>query len=213
MTPSGARANRRPPCPVLSARKASFWAELGHLDVRSGRVSGDPGDRTSRQFDALVPAVYTELRRLAHHYMRGERKRHTLQTTALVHEAYLRLTAVDRMQFRDRGHFVAMAATMMRRILVDHARARGREKHGGRISVISLDRVAVGPRQPVDLMALDEALEQLARMDEQQAKIVELRFFGGLTIEETAGALGISAKTVTRDWAIAKAWLHQELTE
>jgi RNA polymerase sigma-70 factor (ECF subfamily) len=157
--------------------------------------------------------MYTELRRLAHHYMRGERTGHTLQTTALVHEAYLRLASVDRMQFRDRAHFIAMAATMMRRILVDHARAHARHKRGGGVSVTSLNEAAVGPRKTVDLVALDDALERLVRLDAQQARIVELRFFGGLTIEETAAALGVSPKTVNRDWAIAKAWLHQELAE
>ncbi len=157
--------------------------------------------------------MYAELRRLAHHYMRAERTSHTLQTTALVHEAYLRLAGVDRMQFRDRAHFIAMAATMMRRILVDYARAHARDKRGGGISVTSLHDVAVGSRQDVDLVALDDALERLARFDPRQARIVELRFFGGLTIEETAEALGVSAKTVKRDWAIAKAWLHQELAE
>jgi RNA polymerase sigma factor (TIGR02999 family) len=176
-------------------------------------VSDNLEDRRLGGSAALVPAVYTELRRLAHHYMRGERTGHTLQTTALVHEAYLRLATVDRMQFRDRAHFVAIAATMMRRILVDHARAHARDKRGGGLSVTSIGDVAVAPRQTVDLMALDEALERLACMDAQQARIVELRFFGGLTIEETAEALGVSAKTVKRDWAIAKAWLHQELTE
>jgi RNA polymerase sigma factor (TIGR02999 family) len=175
-------------------------------------VSDSSGDRSLEEgAGALVPALYTELRRLAHHYMRGERTGHTLQTTALVHEAYLRLAAVDRMQFRDRTHFVAMAATMMRRILVDHARAHTRDKRGGGVSVTSLDDVGVGPRQTVDLVALDQALERLASQDAQQARIVELRFFGGLTIEETAAALGISVKTVKRDWAIAKAWLHHEL--
>jgi len=156
--------------------------------------------------------VYQELHRLAHHYMRRERAAHTLQTTALVHEAYLRLAAVDRMQFRDRAHFIAMAATMMRRILVDHARALGRDKRGGGISVTSLQDGAVEPPPNVDLIALDEALERLAAVDAQQAHIVELRFFGGLTIDETAALLGVSAKTVKREWAIAKAWLYGELT-
>ena len=176
-------------------------------------MSDEKENPSSARAADLVPAVYAELRRLAHHYMRAERTSHTLQTTALVHEAYLRLAGVDRMQFRDRAHFIAMAATMMRRILVDYARAHARDKRGGGISVTSLQDVAVGSRQDVDLVALDDALERLARFDPRQARIVELRFFGGLTIEETAEALGVSAKTVKRDWAIAKAWLHQELAE
>jgi RNA polymerase sigma factor (TIGR02999 family) len=163
----------------------------------------------NRPSDSESAAVYDELRRLAQHYMRGERQGHTLQPTALVHEAYLRLAEIHRIHFKDRSHFIAIAATTMRRILVDHARARARDKRGGGVSVLSLQDVGAGPQQSVDLMALDLALDQLARMDPQQARIVELRFFGGLTIEETAEALGISPKTVNRDWAIAKAWLHQ----
>jgi RNA polymerase sigma factor (TIGR02999 family) len=155
--------------------------------------------------------MYDELRRLAHHYMRRERPGHTLQTTALVNEAYVRLAGVDRTPARDRAHVFALAATMMRRILVDHARAHARDKRGGGVSVTSLDGIDIGPGSGVDVVALDEALERLARMDPQQAKIVELRFFGGLTIAETAEELGISAGTVKRDWAIAKAWLHHEI--
>jgi DNA-directed RNA polymerase specialized sigma24 family protein len=144
--------------------------------------------------DALVPIVYEELRRLAHHYMKGERANHTLQTTALVNEAYLRLTDLTRMQWRDRAHFFAMAATLMRRILVDHARDRAR---------------AAG--STVDALALDEALDRLAAIDPQHARIVELRYFAGLTIEETSEALGISPATVKREWTWARAWLHQQL--
>jgi RNA polymerase sigma factor (TIGR02999 family) len=158
-----------------------------------------------------VPIVYAELRRLAHHYMQNERPGHTLQTTALVHEAYLRLTDVDRMQWRDRGHFFAMAATLMRRILVDHARDRGREKRGGAIVFTTIDGKDIGSSTNIDAIALDEALERLAAMDPQQSRIVELRFFGGLTIEETADALDISPATVKREWTWAKAWLYQQL--
>jgi RNA polymerase sigma factor (TIGR02999 family) len=157
--------------------------------------------------------VYAELRRVAHHYMRAERAGHTLQTTALVHEAYLRLASLERMQFRDRAHFVAMAATMMRRVLVDYARAHARDKRGGGVAITSEDASGEAPQQEIDLLALDDALDRLARLDVQQARIVELRFFGGLTIDETARALEISPKTVTRDWAVAKAWLYHELTE
>lgn len=157
--------------------------------------------------------MYAELRRVAHHYMRAERAGHTLQTTALVHEAYLRLAGLERMQFRDRAHFVAMAATMMRRVLVDYARAHARDKRGGGVAITSEDASGEAPQPEIDLLALDDALDRLARLNVQQARIVELRFFGGLTIDETARALEISPKTVTRDWAVAKAWLYHELTE
>ena len=145
--------------------------------------------------------------------MSGERAGHTLQTTALVNEAYLRLAGVDRMQWRGRAHFFAMAATLMRRILVEHARERTRQKRGGGVSIASLeDRDVAGPGPEIEVMALDEALARLAAFDEQQSRIVELRFFGGLTVEESAEALGISAATVGREWVSAKAWLHHELT-
>jgi RNA polymerase sigma factor (TIGR02999 family) len=158
-----------------------------------------------------VPIVYDELHRLAHHYMRTERHGHTLQTTALVNEAYLRLVDVPRMAWRDRAHFFAMAATMMRRILVDHARAHARDKRGGGVILTSLDENVAAPGQDLDVIALDEALERLARIDERQARLVELRYFAGLTIDESAEALGISTGTVKREWAIAKAWLYREL--
>jgi RNA polymerase sigma-70 factor (ECF subfamily) len=163
--------------------------------------------------DALVPIVYGELHRLAHHYMRTERAGHTLQTTALVNEAYLRLVDVDRVQWRDRAHFFAMAATMMRRILVDHARGHARDKRGGGVVMTSLDENLAAPSRAVDVIALDEALERLGRIDERQARLVELRYFAGLTIEEAAEALGISAGTLKREWAIAKAWLYRELQD
>lgn len=162
--------------------------------------------------DALVPIVYEELRRLAHHYMRGERAGHTLQTTALVNEAYLRLVDLDRIEWRDRAHFFAMAATLMRRILVDHARDRAREKRGGGVVFTSIDGAQVASPAMVDAIALDEALDRLAAMDSQQSRIVELRYFGGLTIEETAEALEISPATVKREWTWAKAWLHHQLS-
>jgi RNA polymerase sigma factor (TIGR02999 family) len=161
--------------------------------------------------DALLPIVYDELHRLAHRYMRHERPGHTLQTTALVNEAYLRLVDVDRMQWRDRAHFFAIAATMMRRILVDHARAHARDKRGGGVVMTSLDEDAVAPSREVDVIALDDALDRLGRVDQRQARLVELRYFAGLTIEEAAEALGVSGGTLKRDWAIAKAWLYREL--
>jgi RNA polymerase sigma factor (TIGR02999 family) len=161
--------------------------------------------------DALIPVVYDELRRLAHHYMQGERTDHTLQTTALVNEAYFRLVECDRMQWRDRAHFFAMAATLMRRILVDHARERACDKRGGGVVLTGILAEPSASASTIDALALDEALERLAAMDAQQARIVELRYFAGLTIEETAEALRLSPATVKREWASARAWLYQQL--
>ena len=163
--------------------------------------------------DRLVPLVYAELRRLAQHYMKGERPEHTLQPTALVNEVYLRLADIERMQWRDRAHFIATAATLMRRVLVDYARASARDKRGGSISVTSLNEVNVAePGRPLDVVALDDALAALARLDPRQSQVVELRYFGGLTIEETADALELSPATVKREWTMAKAWLHHQLS-
>jgi RNA polymerase sigma factor (TIGR02999 family) len=168
-------------------------------------------DRSARE--RLMPLVYEELRRLAHHYMRGERDNHTLQTTGLVNEVYLRLAGLDRIQWRDRAHFMAMAATLMRRILVDYARERRSEKRGGEVSITSIgDHDPAGPERHLDLIALDQALTRLAEFDAQQTRIVEMRFFGGLTVEETADVLNMSPTTVKREWASARAWLHHELT-
>ena len=161
--------------------------------------------------DALVPIVYDELHRLAHHYMRGERAGHTLQTTALVNEAYLRLADVEQLHWTDRAHFFAMAATMMRRILVDHARAHARDKRGGGVVMTSLDADLAAPARDIDVLALDEALERLAQIDPRQARLVELRYFAGLTIDEAAEALRISPGTLKREWVIARAWLFREL--
>jgi RNA polymerase sigma factor (TIGR02999 family) len=161
--------------------------------------------------ERLVAVVHGELRRLAHHYMRGERAGHTLQTTALVNEVYLRLAGINGMRWRDRAHFFAMAATLMRRVLVDYARQRRREKRGAGVSVTSFDEHAVAAPAAVDVLALDQALERLAAVDAQQSRVVELRFFAGLSVQETAEALGISPATVKRDWATAKLWLYQEL--
>ena len=161
--------------------------------------------------DALVAIVYEELRRLAHHYMKGERDGHTLQTTALVNEAYLRLTDLTRMRWRDRAHFFAMAGTLMRRILVDHARDRARDKRGGGVVFTALHDDQAAAASTVDALALDEALDRLAALDPQHARIVELRYFAGLTIEETGEALGISPATVKREWTWARAWLYQQL--
>jgi len=161
--------------------------------------------------DALVAIVYKELRRLAHHYMQGERANHTLQTTALVNEAYLRLTDLTRMQWRDRAHFFAMAATLMRRVLVDYARERVRDKRGGGVVFTALEDEPMAATSSIDALALDEALDRLAAIDPLHARIVELRYFAGLTIEETSEALRISPATVKREWTWARAWLYHEL--
>lgn len=160
----------------------------------------------------LIPLVYDELRRLADHYLRQERADHTLQPTALVHEAYLKLVDQTRVDWQNRAHFFGVAANLMRQILVDHARRHRASKRGGVQQKLTLDE-AVDYSQPrdVDLVALDDALTALAEFDERQSRIVELRFFGGLTIEETAEAIGISPATVKVDWNMAKAWLKQQI--
>jgi len=159
-------------------------------------------------FDRLVPLVYGELRRLAHSYMRRERADHTLQTTALINEAYLRLIDAGRVRWENRTHFFAVASRLMRQILVDFARARGNRKHGGGAQQVSLDEtLVIGQPRDEDLVALDEALEALARVDERKSRVVELRFFGGLNEAEMAEALQVSPETVRRDWRLAKSWL------
>jgi RNA polymerase sigma-70 factor (ECF subfamily) len=161
--------------------------------------------------EKLTPIVYEELRRLARRYMRGERINITLQTTALVNEAYLRLVDLKRMRFNDRVHFFAVSAQLMRRILVDYARRRNL-KRGAGLEHISLDEVACfGPDRDADLVMLDDALLELARFDPRKAQVVDLRFFGGLSVEETAEVLKISPVTVMRDWSTARAWLYREL--
>ncbi len=164
--------------------------------------------------DALLPLVYAELHRQASRYLRRERAGHTLQTTALIHEAYLKLIDQRRVNWQNRAHFFGIAAQAMRRILVDYARRRHREKRGGAGADLPLEEAAliVSEERSVDLVALDEALTRLAEFDERQARIVELRYFSGLTIEETAEVLRISSATVKSDWNIAKAWLRHEIT-
>ena len=163
--------------------------------------------------EALTPLVYEELHRLAHHYMSHERPDHTLQTTALVNEAYLRLVDQKRVQCDNRTQFFAIAAQLMRHILVDHARSRKYLKRGGDALKVSLDEaMTVSQGRGVDLIALDDALKGLAAIDQRKSKVVELRFFGGLSVEETAVALKISAVTVMRDWSLAKAWLYDAMT-
>ena len=193
--------------------------------TRSGAASGNRGalDEISRllhswsrgdesALEGLTPIVYAELRRLAHRYMRRERPEHSLQTTALVNEAYIRLVDYKRMQWQDRAHFFAVSAQLMRRILVDHAR-RQNLKRGRGLPHVSLDEAAaVGAERTTDLVALDDALNALARLDPRKVRVVEMRYFGGLTVEETAEVLEVSPVTVRRDWSAAKIWLYRELT-
>ena len=164
--------------------------------------------------DRLIPLVYHELGRIAHGQLTGERTGHTLDTTALVHEAYLRLVGLDRIEWRDRGHFYAAAAGAMRRILIEYARGYRAAKRGGGLRPLSLDDGAIAVEARADtLVALDEALTRLSALDERQARVVECRFFAGLTEEETAEALRVTARTVRRDWVKARGWLYQEIQE
>ena len=173
-------------------------------------VAWGNGDKAA--LDRLMPLVHTELRRLARHYMSRERSGHTLQTSALVNEAYLRLVDQEGMRWENRAHFFGIAARLMRQILVEHARGRQAAKRGGgqyRLSLSKVDRIASAP--DVNLLALDEALGRLETLDPQKSRVVELRYFGGLGIEETAEVIGISPATVKRDWGMARAWLRREL--
>ena len=168
------------------------------------------GDKAA--LDRLMPLVYTELRRIAVRYLQGERSDHTLQSTALVHEAYVRMTEQNLPEWQNRAHFFAVAAQIMRQILVDYARSHRASKRGGDVYKLALEEAEEQPRViDVDIVALDDALKSLAEMDEQQSRVVELKFFGGLSIEDTAEVLGISSSTVKRDWITARAWLYREL--
>ena len=169
------------------------------------------GDQEALQ--QLIPLVYNELHRLAHHYMAAEQSAQTLQTTALVHEAYLRLVDVKNVDWQNRAHFYGICARLMRRILVDFARSRNYQKRGGHFPHIELEEAAtVSLALGSELLAVDEALKELASVDARKSAVVELRFFGGLTVEETAAALDVSVETVMRDWKLAKAWLLRELS-
>ena len=160
----------------------------------------------------LLPLVQAELRKLARHFMAGERGDHTLQPTALVNEAYLRLIDVRRVRWQDRAHFFAMAARLRRRILIDAARAKGYQKRGGGIGTVTFDEAVVpAPMRATELIALDEALTRLSAEQARKAQVIELRFFGGLTVDETPEALAVSRETVLRDWKLARAWLRREL--
>jgi len=169
------------------------------------------GDRNA--LDALLPLVYKELRRRAHFQLRNERPNHTFQSAALVHEAYLRLVGMSGPQWESRTHFFAIAAQLMRQILVDYARRHGAAKRGGSVSKLSLeDATMMSRRKDVDVLALDEALNHLAKMDPRQSRVVELRFFAGLSLEQVSEVLEIAPATVQRDWTAARAWLHREIS-
>jgi len=164
--------------------------------------------------EKLIPLVYRELHRIAHRYLGRERIGHTLQTTALVHEAYVRLIDCKNVQWQNRAHFFAISAQLMRRILVDFARSRNYSKRGGGARRVAFDEaMAIAPERSVDLVALDDALTELARLDPRQSRVVELRFFGGLSIGEAAEVLKVSPGTVKRDWSLAQAWLYRELSK
>ena len=172
------------------------------------------GQGQDAALDELLPVVHQELRRLARRYMFGERPGHTLQTTALVNEAYLRLVNSRQVNWQNRAHFFAISAQLMRRILVDSARARGDQKRGGGIPKVTLDEALVGPQEKgQDLVALDDALKALSEVDPRKSRVVELRFFGGLGVEETAEVLKVHPNTVLRDWRLAKVWLKREMSK
>ncbi len=170
------------------------------------------GQGEDAALEELLPLVHQELRRLARRYMFGERPGHTLQTTALVNEAYLRLVNSRQVNWQNRAHFFAISAQLMRRILVDYARARGSQKRGGGVPKVTLDEELMAPQEKGhDLVALDDALKALAHIDPRKCKVIELRFFGGLSVDETAEVLKISPDTILRDWRLAKAWLAREM--
>lgn len=192
-------------------------------DSREEPRGGTPADVTalllawrqgnSSALEALMPLVYGELQGVAHRQLQGERSNHTLQTADLVHEAYLRLVDSSRVQWQNRAHFLAVAAQLMRRVLVDAARARQAVKRGGGEAALPLNaELTVAGSPTVDVVALSDALDALARADPRRSRVVELRFFGGLTVEETAEVLAVSPETVIRDWKVAKAWLYSQLT-
>jgi RNA polymerase sigma factor (TIGR02999 family) len=191
-------------------RMASM-ATLPSHEVTQFLVDWGNGDQSA--LNKLIPLVYDELRRMAHHYMARENPDHTLQTTALVNDAYLRLIDQNRTNWQNRAQFFGIAAQLMRRILVDHARSHAYAKRGGGTTQVPLDEGAVlSPQRAADVLALDEALNQLTTIDPRKCRIVELRYFGGFTVEETASLLQVSDVTVMRDWSLAKAWLRREIS-
>jgi RNA polymerase sigma factor (TIGR02999 family) len=200
---------------MVESRLMTMRADLAANDVTGLLIEWARGDKAA--LDQLTPLVYDEIRRIAHRYVQHEREGQTLQTTALVHEAYLRLAGSQRVDWQNRAHFFAVTAQVMRHILIDHARRRQYVKHGGEVRRVSFDvvtREALMMSQPraAELLALDEALTELARLDPRKSRVVELRYFGGLSLEETADVLEVSAMTVRRDWRAAKAWLYKAVT-
>jgi RNA polymerase sigma-70 factor (ECF subfamily) len=180
-------------------------------EITAQLLAWNQGD--AEALERLIPVVYRELRRMAQHHLRSENSGHTLQPTALVHEAYLRLIDQTQVEWQNRAHFFGIAAQMMRRILVDHAKAKHRDKRGGGAVPLSLDEALnYGHERADELVALDDALLELAAFDDRKSRVVELRYFGGLSVDETAQALDISPKTVIRDWNMAKSWLYQQLS-
>jgi RNA polymerase sigma factor (TIGR02999 family) len=198
----------RPRCtPRLGNRMSESTSSQQVTDLLVRWQSGDPG-----ALESLVPLVYTELRKLARRYLRRERPNHTLQSAALVHEAYVRMAGNTCPNWKNRAHFFGVAARLMREILVDHARSRTAAKRGAGATQIALNEaLSISQQKSVDLILLDDALRRLAELDERQCRIVELRFFAGLSIEETSTALGISAATVKREWTTARIWLHNQI--
>jgi RNA polymerase sigma factor (TIGR02999 family) len=196
----------------MDTKKGAFVSVPSTHEVTRLLKAWTTGDEQA--LEKLTPLVYEELHRRAHHYMAGQRGGHILQTTALVNEVYVRLVDCEQMNWQDRAHFLAMSARLMRRILVDFARSRGYQKRGGGALDLSLDEApSVGSEPDPNLMALDDALQALATIDERESKVVELRFFGGLSVEETAEVLKVSVETVMGDWRLAKIWLLRELSE
>lgn len=180
-------------------------------EITQQLIAWSNGDAAA--LERLIPVVYQELRRMADQYLRREDVGHSLQPTALVHEAYLRLIDQTKVEWKNRAQFFGVAAQMMRRILIDHAKTKHRLKRGGTAIKVLLDEnVNISQERAAELIALDDALQELAQMDERKSRIVELRYFGGLSVDETAEVLGVSDKTVMRDWNLAKAWLYQQLT-
>lgn len=195
----------------MNSESAQHGSGGGRSEVTILLARAQAGD--GRATDELFPIVYNELKQLAQHFLKGESKAQTLQATALVHEAYLRLVGPSDVAWENRAHFFGAAARAIRRILTDHARERNRLKRGGGVKPGQLDEQAVFAREAsgVDIEALDGALNKLAGIDEQKARVVELRFFAGLSVDQTAAALGVSPSTIARDWQFARVWLHREL--
>ncbi len=197
--------------PKSAALAARLWGAMDDADQVT-QLLADWGEGDEAALEKLTPVVYEELRRLAHRYMHGQRPDHTLQTTALANEAYLRLVDQSQPSFKNRSHFFAVGAKAMRQILLNHARDQQRQKRGGGASKVELDSVAlVSPEQTKTVLDVDEALERLALLDARKARIVELKYFGGLQEDEIASVLNVSAITVRRDWRFARAWLYTEL--